>query len=141
MPTPGSLRVEAARLDRQAADATAAADTLDRAHGQMEHRLDLLLRLHTEEVWSSRAATAARLNLRISGTGQLGRARAEIHDLAVALRREAEHRSNLAAGNRRRADELEAAAAAADNPFLPPHLAPPDYVPYEEPVAVGWGFQ
>lgn len=142
MPTPASLRADAYRLEQQAADASDVAAALQRRYDLLEQRLRPVLRLHTEEVWQSRAATASRMTLMVSCTGELGRARTELWTLIEALRRKAINFENHAAGNRRRADQLEADAQAAGAPYLPDHLAPPDYEPYEEPVVVPtWGIR
>ncbi|MEM8708663.1 MAG: hypothetical protein AAGE98_19530 [Actinomycetota bacterium] len=140
--TPAELRADALRYERRAADATAAADTLARQHGYMERRLEAALRLHTEDVWTSRAATASRMNLMISGTGQLGRARTDLWTLVEGLRRRATDLENAAAGFRRRAAALDAEAAAAGTAYLPPHLQPPGYEPpTPAPTGPAWGIR
>ncbi|MEO0492856.1 MAG: hypothetical protein AAF081_05520 [Actinomycetota bacterium] len=112
MPTPAALRADALRLDRQADECVVAATTLERRRLALERRLEPVLRAHDERVWSSRAATASRMHVRITGAGELGRVREALIVLVGALRREADHRAHLAAGNRRRAAELELVAGS-----------------------------
>lgn len=134
--TPAQLRADANQLDRRADAAAATADTLARQHGALERRLEAALRLHTEDVWTSRAATASRMHLMITGTGQLGRARTDLWTLVEALRSRAVDLEADARILRRRANALEAEAAAAA--VVPPHLVPT--TPQPEPAGPSWGF-
>ena len=138
--TPGELRAIARRLDGQAAEVSAAADTLQFQHTFLGRRLQIVLDAHTPAVWQSRAADTSRLRIRYGVADQLERARVDLAELVASLRTKAESFENLADGNRRRALELEQAAAAAQQPFLPPHLRDDAYEPYVEPVSTGyWG--
>lgn len=113
MSTAGDLRSAAATLDRIADDARSTASTLDHHHAALEDRLRPVIQRHTADVWQSRAAEASRMNLLLSGTGELGRAREDLRTLIGALRTRADELEAEADEHRRRAVELEAAAAAA----------------------------
>ena len=114
MPTDAaSLRVAAARAERDAADARDAALALERHNRALEHRLTPVLERHTPEVWTSQAATASRLRLRVSAVGTLNRARASITDIVAQVQRRAEILDLTASDYRREANRLDALAADA----------------------------
>ncbi len=136
--TAAALRQSAVRAERDALDARDLAATLERQVAFMEDRLTPVLQRHRAEVWRSRAATASRLRLQITLTGQLGQARDGVATVVEELHRRAATLDLIAVEYRQHANRLDAAEAlaAANASAASPESSPPSSSVPTWPVGV-----